>query len=159
MDKICVKCNIIQPDENFSKDNYKRDKKQSWCKSCSKKYFDSYGHPHNLLKEREKYHKNPELALWQAAKKRAQQKNISFSILKTDIVIPKVCPVLGIPLRMGYGQPLDGSPSIDRIIPELGYTKGNICVISHRANTLKRDGKLHELEKVVDYIRKWINPL
>jgi hypothetical protein len=28
--------------------------------------------------------------------------------------------------------------TLDRIIPDLGYIRGNIAVISHRANTMKQ---------------------
>ena len=62
-----------------------------------------------------------------------------------------MCPVLGIPLVIGEGACSDNSPSIDRIIPELGYVKGNIKVISRRANRIKNDATPDELFKVWQY--------
>ena len=56
--------------------------------------------------------------------------------------IPDVCPVLGIPLDQdpkGKGERSDNSPSLDKFIPSLGYVKGNIHIISWRANHLKND--------------------
>ena len=51
---------------------------------------------------------------------------------------------------------IDNSPSIDRIIPELGYTKGNIQIISHRANnTIKNNGTIEEHEKIIKYIKNY----
>ena len=41
------------------------------------------------------------------------------------------------------------SPSLDRIVPELGYVKGNIRVISNRANHLKSDATLEEHRKIL----------
>ncbi len=42
------------------------------------------------------------------------------------------------------------SPSLDRIDSTKGYTKGNIWVISNRANTLKNDATLSELKLLVE---------
>jgi hypothetical protein len=43
---------------------------------------------------------------------------------------------------------------LDRLIPELGYVKGNIAVVSTRANTLKRDATPEELMKVARFYEK-----
>jgi hypothetical protein len=67
--------------------------------------------------------------------------------------MPEVCPVLGIPLVVGDGSAKDNSPSIDRINPAGGYTKDNIRVISHRANTIKSNATIEEMEKVLAYIK------
>ena len=37
------------------------------------------------------------------------------------------------------GKQTANSPSIDKIIPEMGYTKGNIQIISNKANKMKSD--------------------
>lgn len=65
-----------------------------------------------------------------------------------------MCPVFGTPIIVG--SPLenrDNSPSLDKIIPALGYVKGNIRVISFKANTLKRDGHIEDFEKIIQYIK------
>lgn len=63
-----------------------------------------------------------------------------------DIVIPDNCPVLGISLRSVYGEKQhDGSPTLDRFVPSLGYVKGNVSVISRKANTMKSNGSLVEI--------------
>jgi hypothetical protein len=40
-------------------------------------------------------------------------------------------------------------------VPSLGYVRGNVEVISWRANSLKRDGTLDEMEKLVMWMRKF----
>lgn len=63
-----------------------------------------------------------------------------------DFIIPEKCPVLGLSLKRGdYGAKYN-SPSIDRIIPGLGYTKGNVRIISYRANWLKNNATPEEIE-------------
>lgn len=83
-------------------------------------------------------HKNPERYLIVSAKARAKRRGMPFELTIADITIPDVCPVLGIPIALSRGLSA-GSPSIDRINNALGYVPGNVRVISHRANALKRD--------------------
>lgn len=70
---------------------------------------------------------------------RAKKNGIEFDLVAEDIVIPHACPILGAPLVFGGGLHNPDGPSVDRIIPSRGYVKGNIEVISYRANVLKRD--------------------
>lgn len=95
----------------------------------------------------------PEYHLWENAKNRAKRRNAPFQLEVSDIVIPAICPVLGIPLQRGIGKCSDNSPTLDRINSQGGYTKGNICVISHRANSIKRSATTDELEMVIAYMK------
>ncbi len=97
---------------------------------------------------------NPERYLCLRTKHRATYANLPFSLRPEDIVIPEICPILGIPLKFSLRQAAHNSPSIDRIIPDLGYVPGNIAIISHRANMLKGDGTADEHEKIAAYIRR-----
>jgi len=83
-----------------------------------------------------------------------QKKGLPFALTPDDLVMPKLCPVLGIPLEVrGRGEP--NTPSVDRVIPALGYVRGNVRVISWRANKLKSDcTDPDEMEAVADYIRR-----
>lgn len=106
------------------------------------------------INERNRHRKNPIHFIWKAAKARAKKNNLQFNIDESDIIIPEYCPVLGIKIEKSIGNSTDNSPTLDKIIPELGYIKNNICVISWRANILKRDGKLYEFEKIILYLRE-----
>lgn len=94
--------------------------------------------------------------LW-SAKGRAKRKNVDFSLNLEDIVIPNVCPLLGISLRANKsgGKLTPGSPTLDRKDPGLGYTKDNIWVISHKANRAKNNLSLAELELLVKNLRAY----
>jgi len=97
-----------------------------------------------------------EFDLWAAAKERADKSGIPFDIELDDIVIPESCPVLGIPIdiRLGRGRRRPDSPSLDKFIPEKGYTKGNIQVISWRANWLKNNGTVDEWIKLAEWCQR-----
>ena len=102
---------------------------------------------------REWHQRNPERSLVVSAKSRANKQNVPFNLTPEDIVVPKVCPVLGIPLFRQKGKRTDNTPSLDRIIPERGYVKENVRIISWRANRLKCDATFEELEKIYNYVK------
>jgi len=74
------------------------------------------------------------------------------------IHLPDVCPVLGIPLNYngGCGFRRDNSPSIDQVIAGGGYIEGNMVVMSWRANRIKSDGTWEELEKIAEFVKKYL---
>lgn len=85
------------------------------------------------------------------AKSRAKIKGVPFDIELSDIVIPDVCPVFNIPLFWG-SKLTNNTPTIDRVVPEKGYVKGNCVVISMKANRLKNNASKEELEAILKYI-------
>ncbi|MCA3173546.1 MAG: hypothetical protein ING25_10930 [Burkholderiales bacterium] len=87
----------------------------------------------------------PAKVLLSTARKRARERNQEFNIELTDVVVPATCPLLGIPLAPGVGKIQPGSPSLDRIDSSKGYVKGNVWVISHKANIMKSDASMAEL--------------
>ena len=78
-------------------------------------------------------------------------KGLEFNLSLDDIPeIPDSCPVLGIKIRENdTNAPLDSSPSVDRIDNTKGYVKGNIRIISNRANRIKADATIDELRRVL----------
>lgn len=92
--------------------------------------------------------------MFAAAKKAAKLKKVPFNLVIADIVIPKTCPVLGVELVRGVGVRENNSPSLDRIIPALGYVRGNVMVISWRANRIKADASVRELDMIASFYRK-----
>ena len=90
---------------------------------------------------------NREKDIFSLAKHRAKAKNIEFNIEISDIVIPELCPVLGLPLKTTIDGNRDLSPSLDRIDNTKGYIKGNIQIISFKANNMKCTANKDELIK------------
>jgi len=87
-----------------------------------------------------------------SAKYNARKKGKEFTISLEDIIIPEYCPILGIKLDLKAKRSYD-SPSIDRINPKLGYIKGNVQIISWRANLIKSDMTIEECEKLLEHLR------
>ena len=86
-------------------------------------------------------------AMWKAAKTRAESRGLEFNIEESDIINPETCPILECPIKFGTKEDYNYSPSLDRIDNSKGYVKGNIMVISKKANTMKNSASLEELQK------------
>jgi len=151
--RTCKFCNVTddinsnrwQAQMNSCKTCYRDNVRRQWEKDNFEK----------VKKRRQEFHnENPQNRLISYAKHRAKINNIPFNLSPKDIEVPKLCPVLGMPLKLNNGSLCKDSPSLDRIIPAKGYVKGNVKVISHRANTLKNDATIQELEKVIEYMKK-----
>ena len=106
------------------------------------------------LRHPDPWSEKPEYKLYQSAKHRARRDGLPFDITWDDIVIPTNCPVLGIKLAHGIDHPTDNSPTVDKVIPALGYVRGNITVISFKANSIKRNASAEDLRRVLQYVEE-----
>ena len=94
--------------------------------------------------------KHPEKMLLLSAQNRSKKKGTVCTIEESDIVIPKFCPVFKEPLEKefrpsGKKGSAPYAASLDRIDNTKGYTKGNVQVISTKANTMKGNATPEEL--------------
>lgn len=90
------------------------------------------------------------------AKARARKYGIPFDLDKEYVraILTDTCPVLGTPF-VWFGQKLGPhSPSLDRNDPSKGYVRGNVTVISARANAIKSDACIDEIEAVARWLRE-----
>jgi hypothetical protein len=109
------------------------------------------------MRERARVHiarlriESPARMMLTAVRAKCKRLALPFNLELADIVIPTHCPVLGIELRKGDGVITNNSPSLDRIHPAKGYTKGNVLVVSHLANRIKSDATPDEIRQVADF--------
>lgn len=87
---------------------------------------------------------------------RARKNGYETDLEVSDLpVLSDSCPILGIKYKKRKGALSDASVSIDRLnsnLPYLRKYKHNLVFISYRANRIKNDATLAELEKVVEYL-------
>ena len=95
---------------------------------------------------------NPSLRLLQDARRRARKAGLPCNLTIEDVSIPAMCPVLNIPILRPGGKTCNNSPSVDRIIPELGYVRGNVQVISYMANAMKRNATIDQLLTFANWV-------
>lgn len=76
----------------------------------------------------------------------------------TDLIIPDYCPLLGIKLEYTSGKTNNpNTPSLDKIDPTKGYVKGNVRIISYKANTMKNNATREELELFAKNILNYLD--
>jgi hypothetical protein len=134
-----------------------------FCRRVAKRREVYLRHKSKMLQKTQEWRVNsPAEYLLSAAKQRARRGGLPFDIDVTDIIVPERCPILGFPLIPLGGKRTDATPSLDRIEAVKGYVKGNVWVISWRANRLKNDATLTELKALVSGLQMsgaWLNML
>lgn len=158
----CKKCQLLKQStpEALEKRRIKLKKWREKNPTKAAMYVKVYRERHpekykeHYIKMNEKFRYDLVSKIYNAAKVRAKKKGVPFDISKLDISIPRYCPILGIELKMGKEYARDYSPSLDKINPELGYIKGNIMIISHKANTMKSNATFSDIEKLYNFYKK-----
>lgn len=164
--KNCIHNGVQQPVTNFYRHTNQKGGLACECKDCSDKSAKEYrkDNPEKVKKCFQKWKENnfSHMKEYQVnyykeerkfrsdhwaetkikeAKKRSDKKNIPFNIDVSDLSpLPKFCSVFGIALDYSSGPDRRVWASVDRIIPKMGYVKGNIRIISNAANYAKLDG-------------------
>jgi hypothetical protein len=91
------------------------------------------------------------------AKQRAKKKGLQFDLKVEDLYpVYDTCPILGVKLVAGTGKVCPSSPTLDKIDPTLGYVKGNVRVISNKANRMKTDATIEELKLFITGIMPYM---
>lgn len=168
--KPCLHCGHEKPLADFHVNSKGRLGRQAKCKPCTRALYyeptkDKIIEAHRQRRathngremerkwQRDRRRTQPMVRMLQEAKVRARKRGMAFSITANDLRWPAECPVLGIAISMAEGPRADCSPSIDRVDTDRGYVPGNVEIISWRANRLKNDATLDELQAIVGYMQ------
>jgi hypothetical protein len=140
--KICCFCKEEKLLCEFTKKNPITNQFSSRCKKCR-----TFGFLSNL----ENY-------IYRQIKNNAKQRGLEFNLSKDDIQIPEYCPILNVKLDISYMSNKNRYfPSVDRIDSNKGYIKGNIMIVSMKANMMKNDATQEELLNFSNYFINKIN--
>lgn len=101
-------------------------------------------------KHLQQYQKHLDNRLLISARYRSKNSGLEFDLERSDIKIPDRCPILKVPLTHNT----EYAASLDRIDNSKGYVKGNVQVISRRANLMKNAATLEDLRNFGDWIRR-----
>lgn len=168
---MCRGCEQDLPEEAFAKDKYRKTGRRYKCRACSSAEFSRWkqtdGYMTRLAKERQNRAQlkqaDPKrrwahMALY-AAKARAKAKEMAFALTEPWLLeqLPDTCPLLGTPLNYANTMPAADSPAIDRIDSADGYTPDNCWVISMKANRIKSDATVAEIETVAVRLRRHLD--
>lgn len=173
--KVCKHCGRELPLSEFHT-NGRKGYYRPECKECTRKRARERRkeNPEKYrAKEREAYYRNHEKSIKDLSKRYYKRKsedyfayyiynkkgycrknNIVWELDKEYLasIWADTCPVFGVPLVKRTEEFSDNTAELDRIVPSLGYTKGNVRWISRRANRLKSDATIDELKKIIKYM-------
>lgn len=153
--KQCSTCSEYKFLFQFGKDRSRLDGRKQQCKACQNAATVA------------RVTKNPKRTLLKAMLRNAKQRSKELG-LPCDIDFDHLqelyvdnCPIFNIALkwesRIGTGvtnKAYPNSPSLDRIDPERGYVKGNVWIISHKANAIKNNATHEQLRLVTNAVGK-----
>lgn len=149
----CGKCKEYKLPDEFYRNARSLTGRQAYCKLCVRQYAagDKW-----VAWRKERYYRDPARTIWIEARTRARKQGLAFDIEPEDCLIPDICPVLGIALSpKGNGTHTDSTPTLDKVDPSKGYVKGNVNVISWKANRLKSNcSDPSVFEAIAAYIRR-----
>lgn len=156
----CTKCLTPKIGSDFATARSRTTGLCSWCKDCHVAYGKDNPRKESIdaAIDRRKRRRSWVSGQWIYAtlhrcKRRAKQKGTPFNLEPCDLLcsdgsLPEYCVVFP-HIKLDYKAGADRRlwASVDRIVPELGYTKGNVCIISFGANLWKNNGSNEEERK------------
>jgi len=91
-------------------------------------------------------------------KAKARDNNIEFNLDSKYLqdIFPKDnrCPALEFTFKRGDGKRIDESPTLDRIVPNKGYVKGNVQWVSGLANQIMSSATPDQVVQVGEYFKQ-----
>ena len=149
----CQKCGVVKPASEFYTFSRRKCGLDRYCRLCAAARSTYY---------RDRYMDEDAIRfklqiMASQARTRAKRDSLPYAI-NADYLIEHFsdvshCEMLGTELDWRVeGVPRPNSPSLDKIIPELGYVPGNVRVISHQANFMKNDASPALLRRFGEWI-------
>lgn len=147
LSKGCNTCGIVKPRHGFTINRSNADGLSYWCRECTKKWKTGYIQRTRLSDPK----RFKMLLMLYNARNRDRQRgghcDLTIEWLMETFGALNTCPILGIQLDWTTEDQVSAnSPTLDAIIPELGHIIGNVQLISHKANTIKSNATLAELQ-------------
>lgn len=164
---MCKGCDQELPKEFFAVDKKRSTGRRYKCRACSaeeyKRWQQTAGYAKRLAKEAEQrvaLKQTEPRRRWAAmalsnTKKRAKQRGLDFNLTLDWLIgaATERCPLLDIELKYDNTASLHDSPAVDRVDSTQGYTTDNCWVISMKANRIKSDATVAEIEAVAQALR------
>jgi len=148
---ICQGCNKDLPASNFPlrKDVKSKEVRRPYCNACR----------NEIERARYRHHKRtaPFKLKASRAKARAARLKVPFDLDPEylESIWTGVCPVFNCEIYLfDRSRNDEQAAELDRIVPSLGYVKGNVAFLSRRANRLKNNVTSFELLQLYNWLKE-----
>ncbi len=145
-----MKCQSCEKEKDVTEFPIRKDnsnKPRPYCKECAK----------DIVKARYAFHRksNPFLHRCTRAKSRAAGLKVPFDLTPEylESIWTGYCPVLEVPLELATDRENELAAELDRFVPSLGYVQGNVNWLSRKANRVKNNVSIEELEKLLEWMK------
>lgn len=150
--KLCKSCGIEKDEVDFPVRNDRSGRLRPYCKACA----------NDVQRARYLSHKkeSPFIHKCTRARTRANSLKVPFDLTPEylESIWTGICPALGVDISFTEKDRTDEfAAELDRFIPELGYTKGNVTFLSRKANRLKNSASISDLEGILNWMKNYEN--
>ena len=146
---LCVGCLTEQNDSNFPVRADRSGRLRPYCRSCAR----------DIQRVRYAKHRreSPFKLRCSKARSRSQFLRVPFDLTPEYLqkIWTGVCPAFNIKLDLQTDRTQEHAAELDRLVPSLGYVQGNVAWLSRKANRIKNNVSLDELESLVKWMRSW----
>lgn len=145
--KECRGCLETKSLNEFPARKDRSGKLRPYCKNCS----------NNISRKRYEAHRRTNPFKLRATRARARSlwlnKPCDLTADYLESIWTGVCPVLKIPLKWTTDRYDESAAELDRFVPELGYVKGNVHFLSRKANRLKNNSSIQDIENLLKWMK------
>lgn len=143
--KVCSRCSEEKELSEYYKFRHSPDGHQCYCKPCE------------AAAKRQRLKDRPFHTTIEQVRHRAAKKGLPFDLTEEylDSIFTGVCPAFYVRLTLPREEPIPGytyKSSLDRIIPEKGYVKGNVIFLSDLANRIKAEADHQQIQAVATWL-------
>ena len=153
-----MKCNKCEQEKENSSFPVRKDRKNSYRKTCYDCLKEAQRKNYYLRKQKE-----PFVFKHQKLKQKCKEKNIDYNLTPEFLkgIWTGICPISKEEIHISSNKEewlSDNSAELDRMIPEKGYVKGNVTWISRKFNMKKLNSSKTELKMILEWMETYTPP-
>lgn len=142
----CKGCQQERPLSLYPVRNDRSGRRRPYCNECTNEI--------NRARYNSYRRNNPFVHKCTRAKSRATWLKAPFDLTPEylESIWTGVCPVFNIEIFIDCEKNKPNAAELDRINPTKGYVQGNVAFLSSRANRIKNDATLDELQRITRWL-------
>ena len=126
------------------------------CVECARERASSWQSVDRVKRWFSKMTHKQKMLHWAKYRHKKNFKDSQFDLTEADLHWPIYCPALGIELlyESSHSRSIPNTATLDRIDSNLGYIKGNVQILSRKANLIKNYGTPEEVMRVATFMQR-----
>lgn len=151
MTKVCQGCGESRNESDFPVRNDRSGRLRPYCKDCR----------NDVQRARYKHHRTTKPFLHRCTRAKSRAKSLSVAFDLTPEYLESIwtgyCPIRGVELKLDTNRKDEDAAELDRFDPDLEYVQGNVHWMSRKANRLKNNTSIEDLESLLNWMNEVMN--